>query len=542
MLANVIAHWLTSASERSYQGPLAQLLVAEGHKVLFAPVHHPFEHGKDLVAFGPDGALCAYQLKGGDISLSGLEDITGQLLALAATGVNYPGVEPPRRPDRVYLVSNGNLTPPARDRLAAINTGNRDARLPVIELIERENLQSRFLALHDVLLPTSPTDFSAFLTLYQSDGRGLFPVDVHSRMVEALLKEAKLGSSPARAKRAFAGAVMLTAYSLAPWQTVENHLAVGQGWLSLSYALLVATAENGLSDDLCASSLQVAKDGVRGALQALLDECATREDLALPHFAEGLVYPTRALLVLGFLSAYLLSKEHANKVPSIEANVRSVLLREVAHVRAAGECGAGALYLIVLALEYVGEASEAARVAILWTKELARENAPGQAGAIPDPYHGWNEVLAAQFEERPYGGEQFDGQAYSLDVFIGWMARRRLRPVVERLWPSITRVHFAEYRPNNPIGLMRQNDEDGEHLTWAPGRPQRWSLLANEADRLEEKSLPGLLWREAEFLPYLPLVFPHRLTRAVGKALDWMAHGKCGIDFLPEDSPDLRTG
>lgn len=64
MLANVLAHWLTNASERSYEGPFCQLLIAEGHTVLFAPVHHPFEHGKDLVAMAPDGALCAYQLKG----------------------------------------------------------------------------------------------------------------------------------------------------------------------------------------------------------------------------------------------------------------------------------------------------------------------------------------------------------------------------------------------------------------------------------------------------------------------------------------------
>lgn len=89
MLERVVDNWLTSANERSYEIPFAQLLISEGYRVLHGPVHHPFEHGKDIVALSPDGSLHAFQLKAGDLSLAALEEIQAQLFALSATAVNY---------------------------------------------------------------------------------------------------------------------------------------------------------------------------------------------------------------------------------------------------------------------------------------------------------------------------------------------------------------------------------------------------------------------------------------------------------------------
>ena len=55
MIENLVAAWLTDASERSYEVAFAQLLTIEGHRVIQGPMHHSHEHGKDIIAFDPNG-------------------------------------------------------------------------------------------------------------------------------------------------------------------------------------------------------------------------------------------------------------------------------------------------------------------------------------------------------------------------------------------------------------------------------------------------------------------------------------------------------
>ena len=55
MLARLIENWLINAGERGFEVPFTQLLATEGFRVLQGPVHHPFEHGKDIIAFDPNG-------------------------------------------------------------------------------------------------------------------------------------------------------------------------------------------------------------------------------------------------------------------------------------------------------------------------------------------------------------------------------------------------------------------------------------------------------------------------------------------------------
>ena len=48
-----------------------------------------------------------------------------------------------------------------------------------------------------------------------------------------------------------------------------------------------------------------------------------------------------------------------------------------------------------------------------------------------------------------------------------------------------------------------------------------WKKLRDEACRLEEALLPPVLWQHLEFLPYLPLLLPHRFGSDIAKAIDY---------------------
>jgi len=108
VLERLIESWLDSASERSYQAPFCQMLLAEGHTVLHSTRHAPLEFGKDVISIGPDGIPCAFQLKGNPgtrLTLVQLRDIKGQLLELVTQPIVLPGVPAGRH--RCYLVTNG---------------------------------------------------------------------------------------------------------------------------------------------------------------------------------------------------------------------------------------------------------------------------------------------------------------------------------------------------------------------------------------------------------------------------------------------------
>lgn len=543
MLARIVDNWLTSAGELGYQAPFTQLIAAEGYRVLHAPVHHPYEHGKDIVAVSSGGALHAFQLKGGDIGLSELEKIQGQLFALAGTAISYPGIEPPRRPDRVHLVTNGRLTAPARDRLSAFNDANRGVGFPPIETIERDQLVGRFVAANGDYFPAEPEDINRFLEIFLSDGRG----SVDKQRVAAFFdaystKDRK--TTPLGWQRSISSAVLLAAYLSAPWQRHENYLGVAEVWLVLAASILHIAERESLDDERWELSYLLALEAARSALRDLMTEAYTAEDLITPHLAEGLVYPTRAGVVCGYCSALFLSQRVDGDAESLAAELKALLLREQPFIQIAGEAGVPLILAIATAAELLGEPVMGGFMISRIAQELATANQPKSADAVADPYHSIDEVLLHGVGgQTRLDDEDFSGEVYTLHVLIDWLARRDYRGQAAKLWPNVSRLHFCEFRPKTPAGVLAHDDPGGKLATWALPQPTRWSYVQEAAKSVREASLPMTLWRRLEFIPFLSLVYPYRLTADVAKALDYSARRLCSVAFddVLEDSTASAT-
>lgn len=524
MLERIVENWLTKSGERGYETPFAQLLATEGYRVLNGPVHHPFEHGKDIIALDPEGRLCAFQLKGGEtIDLKDFESMQGQLMALAATAISYPGVEPARRPDRVALVCNGVLSPQALDRLDKLNAGNREFGAPPIVCIQKDELVSRFVAAHGRFLPSQPEDLSGFLRLSLADGRGPFPRRELASFLKGLSRDLPDRGRNLAISRLLASSVLLTAYTTEGWARNENHLGVAEGYLTTGMFALHLASEFELPEEYWKESFDLAFAEAKVRLRRLLSEVADSEDLLIPDLVEGAVYGTRVVWVLGFLSALYLAERVDSAHRDLEEPLRKILLRELEFVRVPGEVAGPYLVTIATALWVLGQSEEAAMVVTRYVNELATVNQPKSPNAIPDPYHSFQEVLlhalvdGAELEE-----EKFEGNVYTLIPCIDWLTRRKGRPLVEKLWPQATRVSHLEFQVSKPSRLLTFDDEDGVLRMVELPTPGSWKVLAEEAGELLESALPQPLWREAAFIPFFGLLVPPRFTRTVGKALDWL--------------------
>ena len=350
MIERLVENWLDNAGERGFETPFAQLLTLEGHRVLQGPVHHPFEHGKDIITIGPDGAACAFQLKGPKLRrLDDFEEIHGQLLALVSTAISHAGIGAPRRPDRVYLVTNGVLTPPVRDRLQQFNVGNVPHQCPAVEPVERDHLLSRFSAAHGSYLPQSLPDVRTLLDLYYADPSTLFPVYRFATYLTHLMPFPPAQASGPDRRRAVASAALLTAYAANSWTQAENHLCTAQAWLTFCVTLLRFAEVHGSDEAEWRASYDLALDAARASLESLSKEAAEAPDLAVPHLTEGLFYPARALLICGYLSGYWLSERTlgSSRRAGYRTSAASTAPRGLVHEACWRVCGSGVLRTVM---------------------------------------------------------------------------------------------------------------------------------------------------------------------------------------------------
>ena len=527
MLERLIENWLVSAGERGFETPFAQVLALEGHRVIQGPVHHPFEHGKDILTFHGD-QLHAYQLKGpGTISLAEYEQkIQGQILALASTAVTHPAVTPARRADRVFLVTNGVLRPEVRDRIEKFNVGNAALGFPAIEPIEREQLLSRFVKAHGGYLPEELSDIRRLLEMYYADPADFFPVRDFARFIQSVLPFPPADASMPEASRAIASVMLLTAYASASWQRGQNHLCVAQAWLVACLTVLRFANARGLTAKAWKPSYLLALEAARTSLAALSYEAAEAEDLVVPDLVDGIVYGPRAVLVGGYLGAYLLS-EHCLGGLDDEGRdrIRTVVARERQFAKISGEADAPLFFLMASALERLGYSREGESMVLSLVSTLSRVNQRHSKRALPDPYHPTEEVILHQLEEATrLENEQFDGHAYTLHVGIEWVTRRLWRQTLAGMWADITHVIFCEFRPSSPEHYLAFHDADGVLVQTMPAQPQSWAALLAQSRQFDAGELPEILWNEhRELVPYLPLLFPQRFTATVAKAIDHIA-------------------
>ena len=67
---------------------------------------------------------------------------------------------------------------------------------------------------------------------------------------------------------------------------------------------------------------------------------------------------------------------------------------------------------------------------------------------------------------------------------------------------------------------------------WQPNAPESWARLSELAGSIAESELPGELWRHLEFLPYLCLLLPYRLTAASAKGFDYVAQDRAAQELV----------
>ncbi len=494
-------------------------------------MHHSHEHGKDIVAWDCEGNLCVYQLKGGKkgkLDKAAVEEAQNQLLTAAATAVLHPSLPTPRPPDRVFLVSNQHSTGPAQGHIHALSQGNVHRGFAPLQLIERAELASRFVAAEGRFFPSSPQALNTFLSLFLADGRGELPRRDFFRLLQEIIPVTGSGPRAAVAGRAISAAALTTAFALRKWADIDNHAEIAMGWVCYATQVLRAAERHRLGRSHWERPYRLALEEARRHARHLLDEVSAADDLTIPDPAEPFVYGARAVKVCGLVSAWNVSRRIEFGVHRADRGTAGrLVLRELDCFQVLGEVQAPDYFLSILAVTEAGNYRVAKSMLFGWLNGVAAANQSGSTAALPHPYHSVEDVLHRHLrtEGADLADEDFDGSAYTVHIAVRWAARRLWRQALNASWGNVSRIGHYNFEPGGPTDYLTPKSTSGKLASWFYPTPTSWGALRSNAEESDFSQLPRALLRCPEFVPFYCLSMPHRFNSIVSDLLDHLASG-----------------
>ena len=552
MIERVLENWLDSVNERGYEVAFCQALIAQGHTVIRRPAHGPTEHGKDIVSRDQKGALHAYQLKTGKLTKSSWREIRYQVEELVEVPIQEPGVSPSSK-FTPHLVTNGSVDEPVKDEVRARNQIWRRKYRP-LDVISKDVLFRNFLDLQAGLFPTKPVELEKFLRLYLAEKRGFLPKREFSEFLESFLPSPGEATSVGL-KRILASAVIFANYVLSGYQSLDNHLAVAEGWMIVIAYLLRTAQENKAKESVWRASIQLCVEAWDRATGRLVDEAMGSQTWLGPDApVDTFVLSHRKTILSGYLACYALYKRMTTGALPNEDEIFS---RVAAEFRPIGFWGEGAnpfVLAVALFLWKHGSEEEAVQTIAGLINFITQSNGTPRGLGLPDPYCDSASILEEVLHQRRAGEvvqyiqqmdrlhskelpqihyqalaalaqnvagdskwsfrQTFTGRSFGIRSLVEFLARRERKRLLRSLWYQITSVDYAEFVPDRRMDYYLWRVKKGSLVTRRFKRPQPWAELVSAANaKTKNRELPFAAFPELR-LPFA-LVYPHRLTPAL---------------------------
>jgi len=535
---------LAKASERSFQVPFCYMLSRQGYTVVHVSSHNKMELGKDVLAVDKKGTPCAFQLKGGDITMGKWrDDVEKQMLDLAYGKVKHPSIDSSKR-HRPFLVTNGQIDESVARALGDVNETLRERRLPQIETRVGGELVAGAKALQSDLWPSELVDARDLLELYMHDGADVFPKDRLARLLESTLPFEKTDKGRPQPKtacqRAIASAAVLTSLVLSNFTEKGNHVAEIEAWtMYVAYTLALAERWD-LRPKYYEAEVDVAMRVIENKLTDLAQEVMERDGIA-----EGLATadePVRGIrrhwLAALLCILVLWRKAQGKKPDEVERFVASFADESLRSLHLWGEAQIPQFLAVYWYQRLVNARSgEADRFLILLVRQVCIAKAPGRQEVLPDVYveakewlpHIADQQLATVLDDdNPLRGYRlakqppdtdWKGYSHVLEGLFHLVVQQNWKVKAKTLWPDVTRTNLHSFEFDEPWHFYRWRNETGAEKVVVPRRTQRWDDLKATAEDSSGSGLPALIRQRPVFALLFLCVYPHRTSAAM---LRWL--------------------
>lgn len=548
MLERAVENWLDRASERSFQVPFCYMLARQGYKVVHVSSHNDMELGKDILAVDKKGVPCAFQLKGGDITLAKWRSEVGeQMLDLAYGKVVHPSIDASKR-HRPFLVTNGQIRENVVRALGEVNQTLKERGLRPIETKVRGDLVDEAKALQSDLWPSELGDAARdLLELYLHDGRDVFPKRKLAVLLESTLPFEKTDKGKPQPKttcnRAIASAAILTSLVLSGFTEKGNHVAEVEAWtVYVAYSLALAERWD-LAPKYYQAEVGIALQAIENKLVDLAEEVMERD-----HLAEGLIAADepfrdiRRQWLAALLCVLGIWRKAAGEAPGdVDRFIKGFSEESLDRTSFLwGEAAIPQFLAVYWHNRFINARSgRADRLLAALARYVCRTKKRGGEGVLPDVY-----TEAADF--LPYLADQsleniladgplrgyrlakepldtdWKGYSHVLEGLVHLLVQQNWKGKVRELWPDVTRTNLHTFEFDEPWHFYRWQNEKGAERVVVPKRTQRWDELRDAAGNSSGATVPNLIRRHPVFALLFLCVYPHRTNSAV---LRWLNVG-----------------
>lgn len=535
MIEKLIENWLINVHELGYQIPFCEVLLTQKYTVLHVSRHGRGEHGKDVIARGPDGRLFAFQLKGGDITLPTWHDIRGEVeeLVRLPVSVTLPTISQ-EEPHVPVLVTNGEIRGDAPTSIKGFADTWEKLGAPSLKVWQKHQLLSMFVNAHGTYLPAGLGDFRQFVELYVSDFHDRLPREKLAEFLSKLVVQDIAKGRNKKTKRAIESMVLLGSYLVEPYEREDNHISALEGWTIIAATILHVAQRENLPVGSYRPSLSLVWQALDNNLRKL-----RREVLGRKHFVEtnyifaetDFIRGVRTLLTLGWLTASSLIRVLQDEEGEENKEVLKVVTKNLSGMRLSGEADWPSVVCLSLFLERKIGSSVAEGLIETWVRSIIAANQGKEAEGVPPPYWLQEKVLALRYEQLPpYKVERFSQHSYTLYSALDMLVRRLCRQFVSNSWPQASRLTFCDYVPDDPSEWFLWQSETGELQLVVPQQPTSWSEWRKLASAASRDSVPGLLIQHAEWILPFVLTYPHRMNRPLSAVVDSLIGGRASLE------------
>lgn len=524
MQEKLVEHWLTNVNELTYQLPLCEVLLAHGYAVLHVSKHGRGEHGKDIIARDPNGALTTFQLKGGDINLGAWRDIRGEVAELVELPVMLPGIDP-AEPHAPILVTNGELRGDAIQNIREYSDVWHARGSGQLITWQKTELLQKFIAAHGSFLPTSLKDFRTFVELYVSDFTDRLPREKFSQFIFSLYPS---DGTAIQKRRALQSAVLTGDYIIGQYESAENHIAALEGWTVLAMLVFFAVERDGLAPAAFLPTLNLITIAFDRSARAFLKEVGASKHFVSPSLTiadEPAIRGARGLLVLGWAAALWhrarLRNEDDPEEQSLLRDLPTIMRRELKHIALNTEADWPYLLSIVMFAERMETARAGEAGLFRWIEAVLRNNRKDDSNGFPSPYWLQEKALALRYGKLPLADvESFHRHTFTVHSALDMFVRRLCRQAVRGYWKRVSQLTFCDVIPDHPWGWFLWRCEEADSRMALLPLSKSWAEWRRETASVRSNCVPTTLMDHRDWLLPFALVYPHRANRDFCAILD----------------------
>ncbi len=527
MYERLIESWLDSASERTYQGPFAQILLAKGYRVLHLTRHCALEEGKDIVALSPAGHPVAYQLKGNPgsrLSKAAFREHLPQVNELIALPIVRPGC--PRGRHDAFIVTNGDVEEEVQRAVNELSRecSKRHYAARKLSLITRGELLADALTVGQSLWPQDLDDLNVLLHLLVSEGKEQIPYDLVHKLLLSVLPlnpDVKRCRSAAELRRQTTSAALLLAIALKSFDQRMNHVASLEAWVMFCTYAIGASIRTGYDFRRNVfPSVRLALSRIQDCLSNIVGDIRENPSLVGEgSLVEGLYYRARVTQLAGLMAAWwFMASKSGWEDDRQRADVEAFLAQALSRLELWGEAAIPSILLTIWAVSHFNATllTDAHLSGLLGA--VVSRNKRVCTEALPNPYHRLETVLRhnlatlLQHHDDPLEHEKTGGTSHFAEAILHLVVRRNLKQTCKFVWPDFTRIGCRYFVPEEQWSFCLLTTERGYEEVRYPEETKSWEDLVAEAREDGGDDVPAPLRDMPGLLALALLVLPHRAT------------------------------